>query len=139
MNLETSIVIPFYDEEECVEAVISEMYSALQQADITFEVVAVQNGSQDRAGVLLEGLKGQYKELRVVEVPVNKGYGYGVLQGLSAAAGEILGYMPGDGQVAANTVLKLLEEMRRMGVEVGKTRRVRRQESSLRRLTKLPK
>ena len=76
---------PLLQREACVERVCADLHAALQRAGLHFEIVAVQNGSWDRTGAILESLKSRYSPLRVVVVPVNQGYGYGLRQGLAAA------------------------------------------------------
>src|SRR5438552_18121238 len=92
-----SIVLPFYNEEECVERVIRDVHSALR--GLPFEIVAVQNGSRDRTEEILNCLTKHLPQLRIVVVPVNRGFGYGLIQGMAASTGEVVGFMPGDGQV----------------------------------------
>lgn len=119
-----SIVVPFYNEEECVERVCSDLHAALQRAGLQFEIVAVQNGSCDRTPEILDSLQPRYAELRVVDVPVNQGYGYGLRQGLAACSGDILGWIPGDGQVPPSAVPDLVRQMIWTDAAVGRSRRV---------------
>lgn len=133
-SLLVSVVVPFYNEEACVEQTCTDLRATLQQAGLQFEIVAVQNGSWDKTGELLKGLASRYREFRLVDVPVNKGFGYGVLQGLLACTGDIVGWMPGDGQIPSISVAQVLAEMRRTGAPVGKTRRINRRDDWTRRL-----
>ena len=54
----------------------------------------------------------QFAEVRVVAVPQNQGYGYGIQQGLLQASGEIVGYMDGDGQILPEDMLHVLGRMK---------------------------
>ncbi|GFP25038.1 hypothetical protein HKBW3S25_00488 [Candidatus Hakubella thermalkaliphila] len=119
-----SLVLPFYNEEASVAKVISDVHAALGKAGVSFEIIAVENGSRDATGEILAELEKQYKELRIVHVRVNQGFGYGIMQGLSVCAGDIVGFMPGDGQVDPSVVLEILQRMEDTGAEVGKARRV---------------
>jgi glycosyltransferase involved in cell wall biosynthesis len=125
-----SIVLPFYDEEECVREVIEELDGELRRQDRPFEILAVQNGSRDRTGAILAEMQQSLPELQVVTVPVNKGFGYGILQGLAAARGELLGWMPGDGQIPPTTIAPLMEKMAREGSAIGQGCRTIRHDAS---------
>jgi len=58
MSAQLSLIIPFYNEEENVSAVITEARSALPGV----EIIAVDDGSKDRTPVLLD----QEKDIRVI-------------------------------------------------------------------------
>ena len=132
-----SLVIPAYNEEGCIENVIDTVYSVLAGSGITFELVAVQNGSSDRTGEILKSMQEKREHLQVVDVPVNHGFGYGIIQGLKRCTGEIVGYMPGDGQIPAETVPTLVEKMRREGAQIGKGCRVVRNDGWKRKMITL--
>lgn len=129
MQPDVSIVLPFYNEEECVAAVIEKVHTAFLGGDYSFEILAVQNGSRDRTGEILETLRSRYRELRVVTVDVNRGFGYGVLQGLAAASGMAVGWMPGDGQIPPEAVPRLLRTMNRTRSDMGQACRTLRDDA----------
>ncbi len=123
-----SIVLPFYNEEQCVEEVVGGARGELERSGVSFEIVAVQNGSGDRTGQILARLEREHKALRVVVVPVNRGFGHGILQGLAECAGDIVGYMPGDGQVNPMVLSRLLRRMDETKADIGKGRRTVRRD-----------
>ena len=53
-----------------------------------------------------------------VTVPVNRGYGYGVLKGLERCEGAWVGFLCADGQVAAEDVARLYETAAAEGGEI---------------------
>lgn len=134
MSLPLSLVIPLYNEEENARPVISELVPVLREAALPFELILVDNGSRDRTGPLLAELAGQFPEIRVVTVPVNQGYGWGVLQGLGAARGAVLGFMGGDGQTEPQDVVRVYRALERGDVALAKACRIRRQDGLQRRL-----
>jgi glycosyltransferase involved in cell wall biosynthesis len=132
MRPHLSIVLPFYNEEACVTQVIADLDTALKSAGFVYEIVAVQNGSHDRTGKILDQLAAAYPALRVVVVPVNRGFGYGLIQGMAASTGEVVGFMPGDGQIDPAVVAPLLRKMEESGAEVAQGRRITRGDGWLR-------
>jgi len=104
MSAELSLIIPFYNEEENVSAVISEARAAVPEA----EIIAVDDGSQDRTPALLD----LEKDIRVVHFPKNLGQGPALYAGLLAANRPYAAMMDGDGQndpADLASLLKLLQ------------------------------
>ena len=90
MSSELSLIIPFYNEEENVSAVITEARTAVPGA----EIIAVDDGSRDRTPALLD----QEKNIRVIHFPKNLGQGPALYAGLLAASRPYAAMMDGDGQ-----------------------------------------
>ena len=104
MFSELSLIIPFYNEEENVSAVIAEARSAVPEA----EIIAVDDGSRDRTPALLD----QEKNIRVIHFPKNLGQGPALYAGLLAASRPYAAMMDGDGQndpADLPALLKLLQ------------------------------
>lgn len=104
-----SIVIPFYNEEENVENVISNLACTLENNSIDYEIIAVNNGSYDKTGSILNKLKSS--RVVVVEVEKNMGFGHGIIRGLEKSEGEYVGYMWGDNQISAETAVKVFKKL----------------------------
>lgn len=101
--------MPCYDEESVVAVTVERLFSAFEAAGRPLELVAVDNGSEDRTGEILRGLASAHPGLRVCRVEVNEGYGWGVLVGLRHCTAEWVGVVPADGQVDAEDVVRLYE------------------------------
>lgn len=132
-----SLVIPLYNEEENVEAVARGLLGALRSAGLPFELLLVDNGSSDGTAGLIDRLAADNPEVRKVTVAVNQGYGWGVLQGLRAAQGDVLGYMAGDGQTDPEDVVRVYRLLVQQGLPLAKARRVRRHDGLVRLLITL--
>lgn len=102
--LAVSVVIPAYNEEEAIGAVVRDV---LEQAPDLREVIVVDDGSSDRtAEVAAEA------GAAVVRSPYNKGNGAAVKAGIRAATGDVVVLMDGDGQHSAADISRLLEPIR---------------------------
>lgn len=108
-----SLVIPCYNEAGNIERLVKGFAAAPVPAD--FELIVVDNGSVDASAALLRALAPDYPFLRVVTVPVNKGYGYGISRGLAAARGLYAGWSHGDLQYDPAEVLAAAEKLRAAG------------------------
>lgn len=110
-----SLVIPCYNEaanlplllERCKDIASSEV-----------EVILVDNGSTDTTQQVLLQLLPRYPGCRSVRVERNQGYGFGILAGLKAAQGDILGWTHADMQTDPQDALRGLALFDRHGKNV---------------------
>lgn len=99
-----SVIVPCYNEEKNIPLILERFKKNITLEDI--EVILVNNGSTDNSAQILEELLPKYPFARTVLVPVNQGYGYGILQGLKAASGDFLGWTHADMQTDPSDVIK---------------------------------
>ena len=101
-----SIAVPCYNESGNIPLIFSRFREVLgTRQDV--EVVMVNNGSKDNSAQVFEQelAKAGDSRLRVVNVPVNKGYGYGIMSGLREAKGTVLAWTHADMQTDPKDVL----------------------------------
>jgi len=94
--LRLSLVIPCFNEEANLPLLLARCTRVIDTQGI--EIVLVDNGSTDGTAQLLESLLPSYPGCRAVRVEANRGYGFGIIAGLHAAKGEILGWTHADMQ-----------------------------------------
>ena len=102
-----SLVIPCYNEAGALPSIIESIKNNFNREDA--EVIIVDNGSTDGSNKVLSALTANLPRVRVVTVPVNNGYGYGIISGLKEAAGEYLGWTHGDMQTPVQDAIKALK------------------------------
>ena len=102
-----SVVVPCYNEEENIPLILERFSEVIGRRSI--EVILVNNGSTDHSARVLEQLLPAYPFARSTLVPVNRGYGYGILQGLKEAKGEYLGWTHADMQTDPKDVVTAYE------------------------------
>jgi len=92
-----SIVIPAYNEEDGIQAVMNRVLSirsALAQAGVEeMELIVVDDGSHDRTAELVAATPG----VRLLQHKRNGGYGAALKTGFAAARGELIGFLDADG------------------------------------------
>lgn len=94
-----SIVLPAYNEEGNIERAVREAFMGAAKVPARCEVVAVNDGSRDGTAGILKRLEVEFgKRLRVVEHPVNLGYGVALRDGFRASRGELVFYTDSDNQ-----------------------------------------
>ena len=129
-----SLVIPFYNEEKNIDHVVSELVNSFEKASIDYELILVNNGSVDQSPQILEDLaKERPDRIRVVHVPVNQGYGWGIINGLKLPSSEFIGYMCGDGQIKSQDVIKVFDCIKDGTYDLAKVRRVVRHDGIIRK------
>ena len=104
-----SLVIPCYNEARGLPLLVDRCDAVFGgRGDV--EVLLVDNGSTDPTPAMLPGLLADKPWLRTVRVEVNQGYGFGVLTGLRAARGRVIGWTHADGQTDPADALVGLEK-----------------------------
>ena len=104
-----SVIIPFYNEVENIEELLKRVFEVLRGMGISFEVIAVDDGSSDGSTELLKRLKGNFKELRVVVFRRNFGQSAAMTAGFDLSRGKIVVTMDGDLQNDPRDIPRLVE------------------------------
>ena len=104
-----SLVMPCYNEDAVVGYTIPRLVGAFEKAGYVLELIAVDNGSSDRTGEIIQALATQHRAVVPTRVDQNKGYGNGVLSGIPLCTAPWVGIIPADGQVDAEDVVRLYE------------------------------
>ncbi|MFQ5672002.1 MAG: glycosyltransferase family 2 protein [Nitrospinales bacterium] len=129
-----SLVIPFYNEEECASQIIDSLVQFLDSSAIDYELILVDNGSRDRTAALIDQKVARHPRLKKVTVKVNEGYGWGIICGLQEAQGDYVGFMCGDGQIHPQDVVKSMSYASESNCAMVKACRNTRQDGLLRRI-----
>lgn len=88
-----SILVPCFNEGSNVRDTIAWAHA---QAYPNFEIIAINDGSTDDTGAILDELRGQFARLRVIHHARNQGKAMGLRMGALAARGEFLVCIDGD-------------------------------------------
>ncbi len=102
-----SLVIPCYNEARNLPVLVARLREIFVRADV--EAILVDNGSTDESPAVLAELLRAPSRIRSVRVEKNQGYGFGILAGLDAAEGEIIGWTHADMQTDPADALHGLE------------------------------
>lgn len=128
------MAIPFYNEEVNAEPTVRNLILALEAHGVDFELTLVNNGSEDRTGGILEELIASDARLRVVHVPKNEGYGWGILSGLERCRGRYVGYTWADEQVRSTDLVRIFTQLKAEGADLAKACREVRHDGLVRRV-----
>lgn len=109
--MDLSVVVPIYNEEESLEALIQETSEVLQASGKDYEIIIVDDGSTDGTYPILTRLYRKEPRLRVVRLKRNFGQTAAVAAGLAHAQGEVIVAMDGDGQNDPRDIPALLAKL----------------------------
>lgn len=101
-----SLIIPCYNEEDNLSHLINECKPILSKPEC--EVILVNNGSTDKSIKVMNRYKKIHSNLKIIDLKINKGYGGGIIKGLSNASGEIIGWTHADNQTSPVDFLKAI-------------------------------
>lgn len=91
-----SVLIPAHNEEGHIETTIRAIADALRAAAIPFEILVVNDNSQDRTEEILQRLHGELPEVRYINNTPPNGFGFAVRAGLASFAGDAVAIVMAD-------------------------------------------
>jgi len=106
-----SIVVPFHNEEENVTVLYARLKQAMEQVGDSFEMVLVDDGSNDRTYKLLEEIAAVDSRVLVVKLRRNFGQTSALAAGFDHATGEFILAMDGDLQHDPSDIPAFVEKL----------------------------
>lgn len=113
MPIALSIVIPVYNEIDSIEATLNEIETYLVEASPAqdWELIVVNDGSNDGTLPLLNNLAGSKAALRVVDLGARMGRGVALRRGLATSEGDIIVSLDADLSYAPYHITRLVDAM----------------------------
>jgi glycosyltransferase involved in cell wall biosynthesis len=93
-----TIFFPAYNDAGTIPSMVLGAVIAARRITNNFEVLVINDGSQDATAAVLNELSRMCPELRVIEHPQNRGYGAALRTGFASATKEFVFYTDGDAQ-----------------------------------------
>jgi dolichol-phosphate mannosyltransferase len=91
-----SVVVPVFNEEATLDALVARLERALEGAGLDYEVVFVNDGSRDRSAEMLRAHHARNPRLKCIMLSRNFGHQVAVTCGLDHAQGDAVIVMDGD-------------------------------------------
>lgn len=113
-----SVVIPAFNEAAHIERTIAETVAAMEELGQPFEVIVVDDGSDDGTAELVSELALGLPRVRVVGHDVNLGKGSALIRGAVAAVGELVLFVDADLDVHPRQFALLYEELEARSLDV---------------------
>jgi glycosyltransferase involved in cell wall biosynthesis len=93
-----SFFFPAYNDGATIASLVIRAVQAIGRLTPDFEVIVVNDGSQDATGEIADELTRSYPQVRVIHHRQNRGYGGALRTGFASATKELIAYTDGDAQ-----------------------------------------
>ncbi len=126
-NPALSLVILCYRSEESIIPFVEKVHALFAWVNIDYELVLVGNywpGKNDKTPEIIREIAAKHARTRAVTLPKEGHMGWDLKTGLSAARGEHIGFIDGDGQFPIDSILPLIFHSLTNGYDLSKTYRV---------------
>jgi glycosyltransferase involved in cell wall biosynthesis len=110
----TTVVIPAFNEEKGVAAVIQRVRAALTEADVEHEIIVIDDGSTDETG-----REAEEAGAVVLRHTRNRGYGASLKTGILSASYDVICITDADGTYPCERIPELLGELKTADMVVG--------------------
>ncbi|MEM1020500.1 MAG: glycosyltransferase family 2 protein [Pseudomonadota bacterium] len=118
-----SIVIPCYNEENAIDQTIMQLFDQVDadegDGSPPYEIVVVDDGSEDKTSEHLARLSKKYEALKVVRHSRNRGYGAALKTGITAAIHDIIVITDADGTYPNDRIPELVGLSKGLDMLVG--------------------
>jgi glycosyltransferase involved in cell wall biosynthesis len=106
-----SLVLPAYNEADNIEPMVVEATPALEANSDSHEIIVVDDGSADETAAVTRRVMESYPNVRLVEHPVNKGFGAAVFSGFTSAEKDWIFYTDADRQFVLSELERFVPYM----------------------------
>ena len=133
--IEISVVVPLYNESENIESLFTRLTPVLELLQTSFEVICINDGSQDDTLKKLIQLRQQNSAIKIVNLSRNFGKEIALTAGIDYASGAAVIPIDADLQDPPELIAKLIAKWREGYDVVYATRRSRQGETWLKKIS----
>ncbi len=130
MPIRYSVVIPVYNEEECIAATYGRLAEIMDGTGESYELVFINDGSRDRSAEIISSLGSGDNRVKLVDFSRNFGHQIAVTAGLKHASGQAIIVIDADLQDPPEVIPQMIEKWKQ-GFDVVYGQRLKRQGESL--------
>jgi glycosyltransferase involved in cell wall biosynthesis len=106
-----SLVLPAYNEAENIEPMVAEATPALRAVAHDYEIIVVDDGSADDTSAVTRKVMESNSHVRLVQHPVNQGFGAAVFSGFTNAEKDWIFYTDADRQFVLSELERFVPHM----------------------------
>lgn len=114
LSAHISVIVPVYnvaaDLPRCLDSILAQTWPNM-------EIIAVDDGSRDESGSILDGYAARYPRLRVIHQD-NGGVTAARLRGIREASGDWIGFIDGDDEIEPDMYERLLSNAVKYGADI---------------------
>jgi len=116
--MDISVVIPLYNEEESLPELTSWIRRVMDQHNFTYEIILVDDGSNDRSWQVIQQLKKEQEQLSAIKFRRNYGKSAALNVGFVAAQGDVVITMDADLQDSPDEIPELYDRIKNQGADL---------------------
>ncbi|MFJ3214374.1 glycosyltransferase family 2 protein [Kitasatospora sp. NPDC086801] len=113
-----SVVMPIYNEQEALPLTVERLRPILDGLGVDYEVVGVDDGSTDATPVVLQKIRQDWSEFRIVRFARNSGHQAALTAGIHRARGDYVVSIDADLQDPPEKIPEMLDLAREQGFDV---------------------
>lgn len=117
-KIDISVVVPVYDERESLPELMKWIDEVMRREGYTYEVIMIDDGSDDDSWSVIEHLARQYEGLRSIGFIRNYGKSAALYCGFEAARGEVVITMDADLQDSPDEIPELYRMITEQGYDL---------------------
>ncbi|MFS0516257.1 glycosyltransferase [Nostoc sp. UIC 10607] len=106
-----SIVIPAYNEEDCIVQTVHTISRVLEQEKINYEILVVNDNSKDNTEQLLQQINSENSKLRYINNYYPNGFGFAVRCGLENFTGDAVAVVMADSSDAPEDIVNYYHKL----------------------------
>ena len=95
-SLDLSVIIPAFNEESLIVSTLDCLHSYLSARPQSFEILVVDDGSQDKTVEFVRQLQKRHERLRLLSNPQNMGKGFSIQRGVLESRGQLIIFTDAD-------------------------------------------
>ncbi|WP_404602613.1 glycosyltransferase family 2 protein [Dermacoccus sp. GAS27A] len=118
MSPELSVVVPMFNEQDVLPLFAERLRPVLDGMNTSYEVVCVDDGSSDDTPTILQRLRREWPQIRVVRLRANAGHQAAMSAGLARALGSWMVTIDADLQDPPEVIAEMLDVAKREHVDV---------------------
>lgn len=103
-----SVFVPAFNEAGNLDAAVRDIVTAAEAVLDDYELMIVNDGSTDGTGEIADALALEFPRVRTLHQPKNLGLKAGFRRALDEAKLDYFGFLPGDHEVAVDSVTRIL-------------------------------
>lgn len=127
-----SLTVPVYNEQDALVPLFDKVHAVMQRHGLPWEIIFVNDGSQDGSAKILDRLAAEHPQVKVVHFRRNFGQTAAMMAGFDFASGDTIIPMDGDGQNDPSDIPRMLAKLDE-GFEVCSGWRKDRQDNAIQR------
>jgi glycosyltransferase involved in cell wall biosynthesis len=117
--LNLSVFFPAYNEEDNIKATVLKAIPVLNQVAKKWEILVIDDGSQDKTGQIVKELGKKYKNVKLIKHQKNKGYGAALKTGLYNVKYDLIAFTDSDGQFDFREIKKFIPKLKKADLVIG--------------------